>query len=996
MNGRGPSIRYKRTNQFNERSGILTTPSTEFLKRRQNAELQRRLGAALRLESTSTFNQVTRQKPEDIELPSEPAIEDLGTELVLPIEKYRTEIVDMILHNKASGIVSETGGGKTTQVPQFLIDAGVQHVYIGEPRRVTVDGPGARVQYELEQRLGMEEAEGMVDTIHGGRAVRFENSRISFATAASLLRMLPDIEKQAELYPDELIVICIDEIHEQDPYIEALFATAGIIASRHNNIHIVCMSATMNEDVLKTPLGRITNFEHPEEVEIPFVHVEGRPFKYTAHEAPGYNPAEAFLEFGANSRVAGLVDRGFLPLKRIKEAVIDGHEARAPGSSSRLIFREFSGRMSTAKREEIVRLAESLEEGSQIVVIGTPAMESGVTIPGMDFLAFGGMINREKRREDRGRGTVIEYAAKAEVIQFFGRAGRDVDNAHVYLCDAMPSQRSEKEVTAFKKLYPYRSMDKRDDYPEPNITNFSELLLLGIGAGARPEQFNKHIINEQTHKALYEAVDRLRLEFGAIDDDDTLTEIGKLMSRFPVAPELARGLAEAMLQGRSKDQLARMAIIATAIDTGGYQLDRVTMENANWKGLLRRGSTDDFIAQFDFWDAFESRGVGDYASYDGFMVASEYDLDYNRYLGADEATKKTLQRLGLDPRKLSIDPPSHTEIDQIRNDFTAGMYALTYRETAKGKRGADDKDYYFNPIVDAQEHPQRTLLRSSVLEPKRGEVVAGMPTFREKISKDKKSVTEVELLGSTLKVSHEAVGHYALAGGMVTYRTVPGTSRVDGGMVREGHQGVFGSMNVGSHVTDKDLRRLSIEITDGIPPESRRQLVEAVQKNPGIELRELRSIAETLAEYRRLLPPEIIDMYRYENAPVDITLGHITTLLENYAHRTRNIQEVDQLIGAHVASNGLSVSLYYSTSAQQEMLARSPEYINLGSGIQPLRVLYSNGRPYATNVSKEQLAAIKGPLYVDEGFENPREVLHQIKKQPRGTRQVSFGSGELL
>lgn len=995
MNGRDPIKRQKQTAHFNERPGILTIPSSDLLKRRHDIELRRELrgGAALKLGSTSTFGYLVRPTEEaaasvaDVVDEAEQSITETYEVVVLPIEKYRDAIIDMVDNNRASIVVSETGGGKTTQVPQILMDAGYR-VFMGEPRRSTVDGPGARIQEELDARLGPDVAEGLVEMIHGGRALRYENSSISLATAASLLRMLPEIMQRVA--KGEKVAICIDEIHEDDQYVEALMGVVGYLASECPELRVVCMSATIDEEILKIPLGRITNREHPEEVNVPVMHVEGRPFTYTAHEKLHQNPVEVFLEFGQNSRVPGLVSRGYEEIKRMREGVIEGYELREPGSSARLIFKEFTGKASTRQREEIARLAKELPEDMQLVILGTPAMRSGITIPGMDWLVYDGMINREHRREDRGRGTVAEYASKAEIIQYFGRAGRDVPNAHVYLSGPMPSRKTEKDIAEFKKAYPPMSMAKRDDYAEPAIFNgnLAELLLLGVGSGVKPDDFNQFIINEQSHAALREAVTRLRSEFGAIDEDDTITEIGRLMSRFPVAPELARGLAEAMIQGRPKDHLARMAIIATAIDTGGFQMSRVSMEKANWRGLLRSGSTDDFIAQFDFWDAFRQQNLHGAASYDGFLFASQNDLDYTRFISTDESTEKTLRRLGVDPHRLDIDPPSYDEIAQIRRDFTAGMYGLTYREVPH-KANADDKKFYFDPVVGAGEHPRRTLVTSSVLEPARKEVIAGMPTFRQKIRDG--SVSEVELLGATLKVTHEDIGRYALAGGQVGYVEVPNTARIHGGMVQESRQGMFGSLRVNSHVSDKTLRQEGLLPVDEIPLESRKRLVDALQRNPGVELQELRSIAATLTEYRRLLTPEIIEQYRYQDAPADISLTYISNLLTNYAERTRSMQEVDLLIGKHMETNGLSVDLFYSTSAQQEMLRRSPEYISLGPDVQPLRILYSNGRPYATNVSAEQLAAIKGPLYIDEGFENPREVMHQVKKEGRGTRRISFG-----
>lgn len=979
MNGREPGSRYRL--HFSERAGILGTPSSDLLKRRFESE-QRRKSQTIGRAAIGGENWHLTFAPVD----TEDTEARRTTEVVaLPIERYRDTIIETVSNNRATIITSETGSGKTTEVPQFLLDAGYDHIYVGEPRRPTVDGPGSRVQSRLDERLGLEDAEGLVETIHGGRAIRYENSRISFATAASLIFMIPSIREQVE--NGEKIAICIDEIHEDDQYVEALTGVVGYFAHEFPSVRIICMSATVDTETLKVPLARITNLENPDKVTVPVIHVEGRPFTYTSHETPGLNPAESFLKHSPNTKISALVSKGYPQLKSMKQTVIEGYENREKGSSDKLVFREFSGKISTKNREEIARLAEQLDDNKQLVVLGTPAMRSGVTIPGLQDLHYDGMINLEKRREDRGRGIVTEYAAKSDILQFFGRAGRDVDGAQVYLNDPMPGIKSSSK---FNQTFPFMPFNKRPDFAEPAIFNgnLSELLLLGASAGVPPEMFNRFIINEQSSRAIHEAVNRLHGEFGALDEDGKITEIGRLMGRFPVAPELARGLAEAMMNGRSKQQLARMAIIAAAIDTGGIQREGVSLESASWRRILGSGSTDDFIAQFDFWRSFRDGQLDGYASYDEYTHAVENDLDYGKFLGLDEPLQKTIRRLGLSPHDMSVDPPSFDEINEIRSDFTSGMYSLTYRESSKRRR--DDDRYHFTPIIGADIYPERTLVTESVLEPRRGDVVAGMPTFRQKMTND--GLSEVELLTATLKVRHEDIGRYALAGGGVRFVGVSGSARIDGGMVSESFQGMFGTMKVGSHVSDKDLRHSGYIAQEEIPLESRKKLVEALQNKPGRELQELRKVAETLAEYRRTLPPEIISSYRYVDAPVDFTATHIQKLLENYAERTRDAQEIDRLIGEHVLNNGISVDLYYSAKAQEEMMRRSPEYIELGEGVEPLRILYTNGKPYATNVSKQQLAAISGPLYIDEGFSSRREVMHQVKKRGRGTRRISFGS----
>jgi len=132
----------------------------------------------------------------------------------LPIIQEEHEIVDAINTNPVTVICGATGCGKTTQVPQFLYEAGygdpecASHpgaVAVTQPRRVAVTSTAQRVAEELNIPLGDEV----------GYQVRYDknvgdNPRIKFMTDGILLR-----EVQLDFLLRKYSVVIIDEAHER-------------------------------------------------------------------------------------------------------------------------------------------------------------------------------------------------------------------------------------------------------------------------------------------------------------------------------------------------------------------------------------------------------------------------------------------------------------------------------------------------------------------------------------------------------------------------------------------------------------------------------------------------------------------------------------------------------------------------------------------------------------------------------------------------------------
>src|SRR6266576_6771214 len=127
----------------------------------------------------------------------------------LPIWQIHPQIIETLRTGNRLVLIAPTGSGKTTQVPQMLLDAGLageKKIVVLQPRRVAARTVAARVAWERGCKLGEEV----------GYQIRFDDqtslgTRICFVTEGILLRWLQDDRTLAEVG-----VVLFDEFHERN------------------------------------------------------------------------------------------------------------------------------------------------------------------------------------------------------------------------------------------------------------------------------------------------------------------------------------------------------------------------------------------------------------------------------------------------------------------------------------------------------------------------------------------------------------------------------------------------------------------------------------------------------------------------------------------------------------------------------------------------------------------------------------------------------------
>ncbi|XP_078176454.1 helicase in vascular tissue and tapetum [Carex rostrata] len=196
----------------------------------------------------------------------------------LPIASFRDAITSTLENHQVVLISGETGCGKTTQVPQFILD---QMWGRGESCKVVCTQPRRISAISVAERISSERGENVGDTV--GYKIRLEskggkNSSIIFCTNGVLLRLL--IGRGANLSKtrstklplddsiSEITHIIVDEIHERDKFSDFMLAILRDLLPLLPHLRLVLMSATMDADRFSKyfngcPIIQVPGFTYP-------------------------------------------------------------------------------------------------------------------------------------------------------------------------------------------------------------------------------------------------------------------------------------------------------------------------------------------------------------------------------------------------------------------------------------------------------------------------------------------------------------------------------------------------------------------------------------------------------------------------------------------------------------------------------------------------------------------------------------------------------------
>ncbi len=473
----------------------------------------------------------------------------------LPIYELRTELTEALANESRIIIEAPTGSGKSTQVPQMVLDCGVAgpgEVVVLQPRRLAARLLARRVAFERGEPLGGEV----------GYQVRMEShvsdkTQIRYVTEGILLRQfLSDPELRG------ISTIIFDEFHERHIYGDITLARALRLQKTRSDLKIIVMSATLDAGPLLEYLAPCRELKS--EGRMFPVEISYSPKRIDFRRHPVWEAAadafEKAVESGAEGDVLVFMPGGY-EISRTVEAIRSRKCARA------FAVMPLHGELSARDQDAAVG-----ECNQRKVVVATNVAETSITIDGICIVIDSGLARIARYDPNRGIDTLlVERVSRASADQRTGRAGRTAPGT----CHRLWT---EQEHAA-------RPMQ---ELPEILRHDLAEVVLT-LKAGGIDDIENFQWLEPPNPKSLEQTL-ALLTDLGALGFDGKLTGIGKKMVSFPMHPRYAR-----MLLAGEQYGCVRQASLIAALTQGRSILQRNT-------GKQTSGNRDDLLGEEDISD----------------------------------------------------------------------------------------------------------------------------------------------------------------------------------------------------------------------------------------------------------------------------------------------------------------------------------------------------------------------------------------------------------
>mgnify|MGYP001819350218 CR=1 FL=1 len=479
----------------------------------------------------------------------------------LPFYQKRDDVKQAIKDHQVVIVCGETGSGKTTQLPQICIELGLaDRGKIGhtQPRRLAARSVSRRIAEELNTPLG--EAVGY--------KVRFTDT----TRADSYLKLMTDgillAEIQNDRWLNEYQALIIDEAHERSLNIDLLLGYIKTLLPRRPDLKLIITSATIDPERFSRYFDNA-----------PIVMVSGRTYPVEVRYRPVVD--EEQKDRDRTQAVIDALDELF-SISAQDTLVFFAGERQIREASVRLRkrFHQYEvlplyARLSNEQQQRIFRQGRQRK-----IILSTNVAETSLTVPGIHYVIDTGLarVSRYSWRAKVQR-LPIEKISRASASQRAGRCGRIAAGICI-------------------RLYDEDDFNNRPEFTEPEIlrTNLASVILqmdsLRVG------HIRDFDFIEPPDTRLINDGYRLLHELEAVQPDDTVTPLGKTISRFPLDPRLARML----LRAGDLGCLHEMTIIVSVLSVQDPRdLSQENRQAANEKFKQWQDKQSDFAGWLSLW-----------------------------------------------------------------------------------------------------------------------------------------------------------------------------------------------------------------------------------------------------------------------------------------------------------------------------------------------------------------------------------------------------------
>ncbi|ADM12573.1 HrpA-like helicase [Encephalitozoon intestinalis ATCC 50506] len=471
------------------------------------------------------------------------------------------EIFSKLEKSQVLLIEGDTGCGKTTKVPRYLLER-YKSIVCTQPRRIAAVSVAKKVAQDMNVKIGMEV----------GYSVRFNDvsskkTRLKYATDGILLREIVS-DKCLNRYD----VVIIDEAHERSVNIDILLGYLKSILSKRKDLRVIIMSATLSSE-------KFISFFRCQTVEI-----RHRMF-----------PLEIFF-----LKKAGALDY----LDEAVKTVVQIHRTEEEGdilvfltgkeeiNNGRNILVEILGNdaevyciysMLSPEEQELVFKKTKKRK----IVLATNIAETSITIEGIKYVVDCGRAKQMRYSGAFGMDILeVAWISKAQAKQRAGRAGRT----------------QEGKVFRLYSKEEFQEMSE-NTIPEIFCCNLAKAVLELKSIGVN-DIVNFDLIDKPDTSNVRKALELLYY-LKAIGGDGKITPIGARASKIPLEPELAISLIVSSDLGCLED----VSIIAAMLSVGNIWLD-IPKYSQSHKAFLdakslyfdRRGDHFSFLKIYRMWE----------------------------------------------------------------------------------------------------------------------------------------------------------------------------------------------------------------------------------------------------------------------------------------------------------------------------------------------------------------------------------------------------------
>uniref|UniRef100_A0A4Y0BKS2 RNA helicase n=1 Tax=Anopheles funestus TaxID=62324 RepID=A0A4Y0BKS2_ANOFN len=587
------------------------------------------------------------------------------TQKSLPIYPFKEDLIAAINEHQILIIEGETGSGKTTQIPQYLYEAGFTNdgkkIGCTQPRRVAAMSVAARVAEEMSVKLGNEV----------GYSIRFEDC----TTERTVIKYMTDgtLHREFLSEPDLATyrVMIIDEAHERTLHTDILFGLVKDIARFRKDLKLLISSATLDAEKFsdffdKAPIFRIPGRRYP--VDIFYTKAPEADYidacvvsVLQIHATQPLGDILVFLTGMAKSQEEieacqeMLQDRVKRLGSKLKELIILPIYANLPSDMQAKIF-------------------EPTPPNARKVILATNIAETSLTIDNIIYVIDPGFAKQNNFNSRTGMETLLVVPiSKASANQRAGRAGRVAPGKCFRLYTA----------------WAYNNELEDNTVPEIQRINLGNAVLMLKTLGIH-DLLHFDFLDPPPHQTLILALEQL-YALGALNHHGELTKLGRRMAEFPVDPMMGKMLL-ASEKYKCSEEIVTIAAMLSVNGAIFYRpKDKIIHADTARKNFNHRNG--DHLSLMQVYNQWVESDYSTQWCYENFI----------QYRSMKRARDVREQLVGLMQRVEIEMVSSVSETTNIRKAVTAGYFY----HVARLSKGGNYKTVKHNQ--DVMIHPNSAL-----------------------------------------------------------------------------------------------------------------------------------------------------------------------------------------------------------------------------------------------------------------------------------------------